>query len=115
MISISVYSFYPPPSANAEGLTARAEVKSRMDIATFIGSIGVSLLLLAFFLNLCRFVRAEGYPYLVMNVAGGGLACYSSWLIGFMPFVVLEGTWALVAVVGLAKRLRGTSEPLSRD
>jgi hypothetical protein len=86
-----------------------------MDIATLIGSLGVSLLLLAFFLNLFRFLRAEGYPYLVMNVAGGGLACYSSWLIGFMPFVVLEGTWALVAVVGLAKRLTLRSGPPARD
>ncbi len=78
-----------------------------MDLATLIGSTGVSLLLLAFFLNLFRFLRAEGYPYLVMNLAGGGLACYSSWLIGFMPFVVLEGTWAVVAAVGLAARMKG--------
>jgi len=78
-----------------------------MDLATMIGSTGVSLLLLAFFLNLFRFVRAEGYPYLLMNVTGGGLACYSSWLIGFLPFVVLEGTWAVVAAVGLIKRMMG--------
>lgn len=82
-----------------------------MDIATLIGSLGVSLLLLAFFLNLFRFLRAEGYAYLAMNVAGGGLACYSSWLIGFTPFVVLEGTWAAVAVVGLARRLTSGPRP----
>jgi len=75
-----------------------------MDTATVIGSLGVSLLLLAFFLNIFRLLHAQGYPYLVMNVAGGGLACLSSWLIGFMPFVVLEGTWAVVALVGLLKR-----------
>jgi len=85
-------------------LSSRSTIPA-MDTATVIGSVGVSLLLLAFFLNLFRFLRAEGYPYLVMNVAGGGLACFSSWLIGFMPFVVLEGTWAVVALVGLVKRL----------
>jgi hypothetical protein len=89
-----------------------------MDIATLIGSAGVSLLLLAFFLNLFRFLRAEGYAYLVMNVAGGGLACYSSWLIGFMPFVVLEGTWAVVAVAGLARRVtqwNGENDEMTND
>jgi hypothetical protein len=78
-----------------------------MNLATLIGSIGVSLLLLAFFLNLFRYLRAEGYPYLVMNLVGGGLACFSSWLIGFMPFVVLEGTWAGVAAVGLVRLAAG--------
>ena len=77
-----------------------------MDFPTVVGSAGVSLLLLAFFLNLFRFLDAEKYPYLVMNLVGGSLACYSSHLIGFMPFVVLEGTWAAVAGVALVKRAR---------
>ena len=71
--------------------------------ATWVGSIGVSLLLLAFFLNLFQYLRADGYPYLVMNVAGGSLACISSLQIHFLPFVVLEVTWAAVAAVALAK------------
>ncbi len=74
--------------------------------ATWIGSIGVSLLLLAFFLNLFRFLRADAYPYLIMNVAGGGLSCLSSLQIDFIPFVVLEGTWALVAAAALTKAIR---------
>jgi len=32
----------------------------------------------------------------------------ASYLIGFMPFVVLEGTWAVVAAVALARRLLGS-------
>jgi hypothetical protein len=80
-----------------------------MNLATLIGSIGVSLLLLAFFLNLFGHLRAAGYPYLLMNLAGGGLACLSSWMIGFVPFVVLEGTWAAVAAVGLVRRAAGGS------
>jgi hypothetical protein len=41
-----------------------------------------------------------------MNIAGAGLACWSSWAIAFMPFVVLEAVWCLVAVAALVKSLR---------
>lgn len=72
--------------------------------ATVIGLIGVSLLLLAFFLNLFKFLRSEGYLYMILNLVGGALACYSSYLINFMPFVLLEGTWAVVAAVGVVRK-----------
>ena len=73
--------------------------------ATLVGSIGVALLLVAFLLNLARVLRSDEWPYLGLNVIGAGLACYSSYLIPFMPFVVLEGTWAAVALVGLVRKL----------
>jgi hypothetical protein len=74
---------------------------------TLIGFLGVSLLLLAFFLNLFKFLRSEAYVYIVLNFVGGALACYSSYLIYFMPFVVLEGTWAAVAAVALLRKSLG--------
>jgi hypothetical protein len=80
--------------------------------ATIVGSAGVALLLLAFFLNLFRYLRADGALYLVLNLVGAALACISSYLIDFMPFVLLEGTWSVVAAVALGRRLlnaRGTS------
>ena len=43
--------------------------------------------------------------YLALNAVGGGLACLSSVLIAFLPFVVLEGLWCLVALVGLARHM----------
>ena len=36
-----------------------------------------------------------------MNFVGAGLACAAAALIPFLPFVVLEGTWSLVALVAL--------------
>jgi hypothetical protein len=36
-------------------------------------------------------------------VLGAALACYSSYLIDFLPFVVLEGVWAIAAAVALAR------------
>jgi hypothetical protein len=75
-----------------------------MNTATLIGSVGVSLLLAAFLLQLVRVIRGDGWLYLALNLAGAALACYSSWLIRFMPFVILEGTWAAVALFGLLRR-----------
>jgi hypothetical protein len=78
--------------------------------ATLIGSAGVALLLLAFLLNIARLMPAAGRPYLLANLLGASLACYSSYLIGFMPFVVLEGVWGAVALVALVRTLLPRSE-----
>lgn len=76
-----------------------------------IGSAGVALLLGAFLLNLIKLLRADSYPYMLLNLTGAGLACWSSVMIHFMPFVVLEGAWAAVAGVMLARRLLRSSQP----
>jgi len=73
--------------------------------ATLIGSVGVALLLAAFLLNLFKLMRSDGHLYMSLNLVGAGLACYSSFLINFMPFVVLEGVWAVVALVAIARAL----------
>lgn len=74
-------------------------------MATLIGSTGVALLLLAFLLNIMRVVSAESVPYLALNSVGGALALTSSWLIDFIPFVVLEFVWTAAALVGLVRVL----------
>jgi hypothetical protein len=78
--------------------------------STIVGFLGVAILLLAFFLNLFRWLRADGAIYLGLNLVGAALACWSSYLIEFLPFVILEGVWAIVAaaalVRGLLKHLR---------
>jgi len=75
------------------------------DQATWIGFIGVALLLVAFLLNMFKLLRSDGHIYMSLNLVGAGLACYSSYLISFMPFVVLEGVWALVALAAIARSL----------
>ena len=74
-----------------------------MSVAEGVGSIGVALLLVGFFLNLFGYLDRGARPYHVVNALGAGLACYASWLIGFVPFVVLEGVWAAVAVIALLR------------
>ena len=73
--------------------------------AEIIGSIGVFLLLVAFFLNLFGYWEHDARAYQSMNFVGAGLSCYSAYLIEFPPFVVLEGTWSIVAIVALFKSL----------
>lgn len=75
-------------------------------MSTVVGSLGVALLLGAFVLNVARVLRADSVPYLALNAIGAGLAGWSAWLIDFMPFVILEGTWAAAAIVGLVRRSR---------
>ena len=84
--------------------------------STVIGSVGVTLLLVAFFLNLFKFLRSESYAYMGLNLVGAALAGYSSYLIDFMPFVLLEATWATVSGVGIVRKaLAAPPRPQGRD
>jgi energy-converting hydrogenase Eha subunit G len=71
-----------------------------MSIPDIVGAVGVGILLLAYFLNLVRLLSAEHPLYTGLNALGAGLSGWASWMIGFMPFVVLEATWFIVSVVG---------------
>lgn len=77
-------------------------------LPTLLGFAGVAILLAAFLLNVLRVLKADGVVYLALNAVGAGIAGWSSWLIGFMPFVILEGTWAAVALLGLLRAARQT-------
>jgi hypothetical protein len=68
-----------------------------------IGSLGVAILLLAYFLSSFKIISQSSKLYIVMNLTGAGIACYASVLINFIPFVVLEGIWALVALAALLR------------
>jgi hypothetical protein len=64
-----------------------------------LGTAGVGLLLVAFGLE--RLGRIGRRPYASLNAVGSALAGVASLIIGFIPFVVLEGAWCLVALVDL--------------
>ena len=71
-----------------------------------IGSIGVALILFAYFLNTERLIQVNGKLFFVMNMIGASLACYASFLINYWPFVILEGTWVLVSIYGLMRAMK---------
>jgi hypothetical protein len=71
-----------------------------------IGTIGVGLILLAYFMNTAALIPKNGQLYFVLNMIGAALACYASILINYLPFVILEGTWTLVSIYGLMKLMK---------
>lgn len=77
-----------------------------MNYSTLTGTIGVSLCLIAFYLNIAGKLKSTDKFYLLLNFLGAGISCYASWLISYMPFVVLEGVWALVSAQGMYKAIR---------
>ena len=77
-----------------------------MTYTDVISTIGVSLILLAFFLNTFKYISDTGKLYFVLNIIGGAFACYGSVLLNSLPFIILEGTWSVVALIGLVKNLK---------
>ena len=74
-----------------------------MTPSDIVASCGVGLLLLAFALNLFGFLPSGSRAYQALNLVGAGLAAWAAWTLRFLPFVVLEGTWALAALVALVR------------
>ena len=75
-----------------------------MSIPDIINTLGVSLILLAFFLLTLKKVSPTSNTYNLLNLIGAGLACYGAYLIGAIPFVVLEIIWCCVALYGLLRK-----------
>ena len=82
-----------------------------MNTTDWIGFIGVSILLVAYFLNLSNYLKKKSIVYLFLNCLGAGLACFASILLDFLPFIILEACWTLVSLVGLLKVFFKPNEP----
>jgi hypothetical protein len=74
-----------------------------MNYNDLIGIIGVGLILLAYFFNIFSLIPKDGQLFFIMNIIGAALACYASFLINYVPFIILEGTWTLVSIAGLVR------------
>ncbi len=81
-----------------------------MNTNDIIGTLGVFIILLAYFLNNFSFIKQNGTLYFILNVVGASIACYTSYLINYIPFVILEGTWAVVSLMGLIQNLKKPQE-----
>ena len=76
-----------------------------MSFTESLGSYGVSILLIAFVLNLLKIIRTDSLIYGLLNFAGAAIACYASYLIPYFPFVVLEGLWTILSLVSVVKTI----------
>lgn len=77
-----------------------------LNLNDWIGFTGVTILLLAFLLNLAKKISSNSLSYILMNMIGAGLACLASWLINYIPFVILEGSWTMVSLIALFNYVR---------
>jgi hypothetical protein len=77
-----------------------------MTITDWTGFIGVTILLVAFFLNLRDLIKKDSLTYLLLNTVGAGIACLASILLKYLPFIILEGCWTIVSVYGLINYLK---------
>ncbi|MEO0733747.1 MAG: hypothetical protein AAFZ52_13000 [Bacteroidota bacterium] len=75
-----------------------------MSPTDYLGFAGVSLILLAFFLNLRKVLDTDHLVYILLNTVGAALACLASILMQYLPFVILEGTWLAVSGYALYQK-----------
>ena len=77
-----------------------------MNTVDWIGFIGVFQILLAYLLNVMGRVTSKDLLFILLNLSGAALACLSSVLLNYLPFIILEGVWTLISLVALVSYLR---------
>ena len=76
-----------------------------MTLTDVTGTVGVTILLIAYFLNLVHKIRNDSLAYLLLNFTGAAIACLASVLLKYWPFIILEGCWTIVSAAGLFTHL----------
>jgi len=71
-----------------------------MVLSDWIGTVGVGLILIAYFCSTFKWMSPHGRLFFALNAIGAAMTCFASYLISYWPFFVLEGTWSIVSIVG---------------
>lgn len=74
-----------------------------MNTIDWIGFIGVFQILLAYILNVIGKINSADLSFILLNFIGASMACVASILMEYIPFIILEGVWALVSLISLIK------------
>lgn len=77
-----------------------------MTTTDWIGFSGVFLILLGYVLNVLGVLTTKNIYFILLNLIGVTLACYASYLLEFVPFVILEGIWAFISLIALFKTVK---------
>jgi len=67
--------------------------------------VGALLILAGFILSQRNLLDADSYLYLILNLVGATILVVLAFQMQRWGFVLLEGVWALVALVGVILRL----------
>ena len=76
-----------------------------MSVDQVVQIVGALLILAAFILSQGKLLDANSFLYLVLNLVGAAILAVLAFQGQRWGFVLLEGVWALVALVGLILRL----------
>ena len=74
-----------------------------MLLAELFGTVGLTLLLVTFILNIVKKIKRNSKIYNSLNFLGAGLLVYYSYTLNSIIFFILELIWALVALYFLIK------------
>jgi hypothetical protein len=74
-----------------------------MTITDWIGFTGVTILLIAYLLNLANKIDKDSLIYILLNLSGAAIACVASVRLHYLPFIILESAWTLVSVIALIR------------
>lgn len=86
-----------------------------MSTPDLIATIGVSLLLIGFLLQIMKIINAQSSVFSVLNLVGAGMAGISAYMISFVPFVILEGVWVIVSIFNLVQNLKQHNSRIQRN
>lgn len=79
-----------------------------MNTIDWIGFLGVFQILLAYTLQVAGKIKSNDLLFILMNLIGASMACIASILMEYIPFIILEGVWAIVSLLSLLKYKRKT-------
>jgi hypothetical protein len=79
-----------------------------MTLTDCVGFLGVSILLIAYFLSSKGIVKQDSILYISMNLVGAGIACFAAIMMNYIPFIILEGAWSFVSFLALIQTIRKT-------
>lgn len=72
-----------------------------------VSVMGALLILLPFAGSQAGRLAVQSVPYQLLNLAGSGILTVVAGMERQYGFLLLEGTWALVSILGLSRVLRG--------
>ncbi|HAQ71838.1 hypothetical protein N9A49_00645 [Salibacteraceae bacterium] len=84
-----------------------------MNLTDWIGTVGVFVLLLAYFLVALNVIDSKGLAYILLNLVGAVVAGFASYFLNYWPFIILEGAWTAVSLYSLVEYFRTRGNPLA--
>lgn len=76
-----------------------------MDFATLVGVTGAGLLLIAFIATEFKKLKPSSFLYDTLNFSGAAFLVWYAVLLESVPFIILEGIWAVIVLLDVVKKL----------